>query len=56
MFDQEIRVCFVTPDSGLVQALTGVLGSDFVTRTFSDFQLSKFGELKEWCDVVLIDL
>ena len=56
MFDQEIRVCFVTPDSGLVQALTGVLGSDFVTRTFSDFQLSKFGELKEWCDVVLVDL
>jgi DNA-binding NtrC family response regulator len=56
LFDQEIRVCFATPDSGLVQALTSVLGRNFTTRTFSEFQLSKFGELKEWCDVLVVDL
>jgi DNA-binding NtrC family response regulator len=56
LFDQEVRVCFATTDSGLVQALTGVLGSSFTTRAFSDFQISKFGELKDWCDVLLIDL
>jgi len=56
LFDQEIRVCFATPDSGLAQALTSVLGRNFTTRTFSEFQLSKFGEMKEWCDVLVIDL
>jgi DNA-binding NtrC family response regulator len=56
LFDQEIRVCFATPDSGLVQALTSVLGRNFTTRTFSEFQLSKFGELKEWSDVLVLDL
>jgi DNA-binding NtrC family response regulator len=54
--DQEIRVCFATLDSGLVQALTRVLGSSFITRTLGEFQVSKFGEMKEWCDVLLIDL
>ncbi len=56
MLDQEIRVCFATPDSGLLRALTGVLGSNFVTRSFSEFQIGKFGEMKDWCDVLLIDL
>lgn len=56
MYDQEIRICFATPDSGLVQALTGVLGENFVTRALSDFQAAKFAEMREWCDVLLIDL
>ena len=56
LLEQEIRVCFATPDSALVQALTGVLGTDFITRMFSDFQVTKFNEMRDWCDVLLIDL
>ncbi len=56
MVDQEIRVCFATPDSGLVQALTGVLGEDFVTRALTDFHAARFNEMRDWCDVLLIDL
>ena len=54
--DHEIRVCFATPDSNLADALKGVLGAGFVTRTFSDTQPNRFGDLKEWSDVVLLDL
>ncbi len=56
MFDQEIHVCFATMDAGLVQALSGVLGSSFITRSLSEFQVAKFGEMKDWCDVLFIDL
>jgi DNA-binding NtrC family response regulator len=56
LVDQEIRVCFATPDSGLVQALTGVLGDDFVTRALTDFHAARFNEMRDWCDVLLIDL
>jgi DNA-binding NtrC family response regulator len=56
LLEQEIHVCFATPDSNLVQVLAGVLGSGFVTRTFSDSQVSKFGEMNEWSDVLVIDL
>ena len=54
--DHEIRVCFATPDSNLADALKGVLGAGFVIRTFSDAQPNRFGDLKEWSDVVLLDL
>ena len=33
-----------------------MLGRGFVTRTFSETQPNRFGEMKDWCDVVLIDL
>lgn len=56
MADQAIRVIFATGDSNLVQALSGVLGSNFVTRPLSEFQVSKFSEMRDWCDVLLIDL
>jgi DNA-binding NtrC family response regulator len=54
--DQVIHVIFATADSSLVQALSGVLGGGFVARPLTDFQMSKFSEMRDWCDVVLIDL
>ncbi|MGD0906286.1 MAG: sigma-54 dependent transcriptional regulator [Candidatus Acidiferrales bacterium] len=56
MFEQEINVCFLTQDSNLVQVLVGVLGSGFRTRTFSEFQYSRFSELSDWTDVLVVDL
>jgi DNA-binding NtrC family response regulator len=56
LFDQMIHVCFASPDAGLQQALTGVLGNSFPVRTLGEFQIGKFLELKDWCDVLLIDL
>jgi two-component system, NtrC family, response regulator AtoC len=53
--DQAVHVVFATADASLVHALSGVLGGSFETRHFTDFQVSKFGELKDWCDVLLID-
>ena len=56
MLEQEIRVFFATPDSNLAQVIAGVLGTGFITRTSSEFQLTRFIESKDWCDVLLIDL
>ena len=56
MVDQEIRICFATPESSLVQALSGVLGKPFVICSMNEFHLTKFGEVKSWCDVLLLDL
>jgi DNA-binding NtrC family response regulator len=56
LLEPDVRVCFATPDTHLAQALSGVLGSGFATRILSEFQLSRFAEMNEWADVVLIDL
>ena len=56
MLEQGIRVCFLTPDSKLAQALSGVLGAGFHSRILNEFQLSKFNEVSDWCDVLVVDL
>jgi two-component system NtrC family response regulator len=56
LIEQGIRVCFVTPDSKLAQALSGVLGEGFSSRTLDSFQLSRFNEVSDWCDVLVVDL
>jgi len=56
LLEQDIRVFFVTPDSSLAQVIAGVLGAGFTTRSSNEFQLNRFLESKEWCDVLLIDL
>jgi DNA-binding NtrC family response regulator len=56
LIEQEIRVCFATSDTNLAQVLAGVLGVGFIARTFAEPQLSRFDEMKEWCDVLIIDL
>src|ERR1700722_8029601 len=54
--EQEIHVCFLTPDANLAQALTGVLGAGFSSRVVTDFQIARFNEVGNWCDVLVVDL
>ena len=54
--DLPINVCFVSQDSGLGQAIARTLGVGFATRATTDFQPSRMEDLRDWCDVVLLDL
>jgi DNA-binding NtrC family response regulator len=56
LLEPQIHVCFATPDSNLAQVLSGVLGAGFVARTVNELHISQFGEIKDWCDVIIIDL
>jgi DNA-binding NtrC family response regulator len=54
--DQAVHVCFVSQDSGLTGAIARALGTGFECRVTSDFQFSDLNDLREWCDIVLLDL
>jgi DNA-binding NtrC family response regulator len=54
--DQIIHVCFLSRDSGLAPAIARALGSGFITRASGESQIGALGELRDWCDVVLLDL
>jgi len=54
--DTPINVCFVSQDSGLAGPIARALGAGFSTRVMTDFQPSRLGDLRDWCDVVLLDL
>jgi two-component system, NtrC family, response regulator AtoC len=54
--EQPINVCFISQDSGLAQAIARALGAGFATRAMSDFQPGRLGDLRDWCDVMLLDL
>ena len=54
--DQAVHVCFVSQDSGLTGAIARALGPGFEYRVTSDFQFSDLNDLREWCDIVLLDL
>ena len=54
--EQPINISFISQDSGLAQAIARALGPGFSSRALSDFQPSRLGDLREWCDVVLLDL
>ena len=54
--DHAINICFISQDSGLAQAIARTLGSGFSMRAMSGFQPSRLGDLRDWCDVVLLDL
>ena len=56
MSSQSINVCFISQDSGLADAVARALGAGFSMRALSDFQPSRLGDLRGWCDVVLLDL
>ena len=49
-------MCFVSLDSGLTGAIARALGSGFEYRVSSEFQIGDLSELRDWCDVVLLDL
>jgi DNA-binding NtrC family response regulator len=53
---QAIRVSFLTHDSGLGEAIARALGEGFATRTVSEQQFDRLTEVREWSDVILLDL
>jgi len=56
LIDQTAHVCFVSPDSVLTGAIARALGIRFESRITSEFQFNALHELREWCDIVLLDL
>jgi DNA-binding NtrC family response regulator len=53
---QAIRVSFLTQDSGLGEAIARALGEGFVTRAVGEQQFDRLTEVREWSDVILVDL
>ena len=56
MSDQTIHVCFLSQDSGLAEAIARALGAGFETRASDELRFNQLTELREWCDIVLLDL
>src|SRR6202789_3318287 len=50
------HVCVVRQDRGLTGVSGRVLGRAFEYNVCSEFEFSNLNELREWCDVVLLDL
>ena len=56
MTDQTIHICFVTEDTGIGEIIARALGTGFETRTCAEYAFEKSTELRDWCDVILIDM
>jgi DNA-binding NtrC family response regulator len=56
VIDQTVHVSLVSEDSGLAEVIARALGEGFVARPTNEFQLSRLNDLREWCDVMLLDL
>lgn len=54
--ERGIHVCFLSQDMGFADPLARALGTEFTTRASSESQLSRLPDLRDWCDVVLVDL
>jgi DNA-binding NtrC family response regulator len=54
--EQPINISFITRDSGLAQVIARALGAGFSCQAIGDAKLSRLGELRDFCDVVIIDL
>jgi DNA-binding NtrC family response regulator len=53
---QAIKVCFLTRDIGLADAIARALGDGFETTASSELQFERFRENLAWANVLLIDL
>ena len=53
---QAIKVCFITRDIGLADAIARALGEGFETTASSELQFERFRENLAWANVLLIDL
>jgi DNA-binding NtrC family response regulator len=53
---ENIRVCLLSEDSGLPQAIVRTLGDGFVAWTSKDLQFERLNEMRASCDVILLDL
>lgn len=56
MADSTIRVCFLSEDSGLADAIGRALGEGFVSRSSKDLCLDRPTDLQDCCDVAVLDL
>ena len=56
MGDQAIRVCFLSQESGLADAIARALGEGFVASTAKELPTDPLADGREWCDVILLDL
>lgn len=56
MADQTIHVCFFSQDIALAAVIARALGAGFETRTSDKLQANQLAELREWCDILLLDL
>jgi two-component system, NtrC family, response regulator AtoC len=54
--DHAINICFITQDSVLAEAIGRALGAGFTTHAVVSFQPERLGELRDLCDVVMLDL
>lgn len=51
-----ISISFLTQDSGLGEAIARALGEGFLARTISNRQVDQLVDVREWSDVILLDL
>jgi DNA-binding NtrC family response regulator len=56
MSEEGVHVCLVGKDSGLAEAIRRTLGSGFIARHIPDLEPEHWAGLKDWCEVVLLDL
>jgi DNA-binding NtrC family response regulator len=56
VLEQAINVCFVSQDAALTGVMARALGTGFESRVTGEFQFGALSDLREWCDVVLLDL
>jgi DNA-binding NtrC family response regulator len=54
--ERSVHVCFLSKDLSFADPLARALGTEFSTRASSESQLGNLTDLREWCDVVLLDL
>ena len=54
--DSTIRVCFLSEDSGLADAIGRALGEGFAIRSTKDLHHNQLADLHDWCDVAILDL
>jgi DNA-binding NtrC family response regulator len=52
----KIHTCFLTEDTGLAEVVARTLGEDFVVHPCSEYQPNWSREVRDRCDVVLMDL
>lgn len=56
MSEEQVHVCFLSQDLGFADPLARALGAEFTTRASNEGQFDRLADLREWCDVVLLDL
>lgn len=54
--EPQVRVYFLSQDCTFADPLVRALGPEFAIRPRNDFLFERMPDLREWCDVVLLDL